>query len=240
MVAKILFDEGKVSEAIQALGAHLRDHPTDAKHRIFLFELLCFAGQYARAEKQLAVLAQGSTEAELGATLYYSALHAEKTRQEMFENQQFAKHNSAATPKLSGNINGKPFHSITDADPDMGARLEIYAAGSYMWLPFQHISSVRIEEPKRLRDTLWIPAFVTTGPSFQGAELGEVLIPVIYPLSYKHPDESVWLGRTTAWGEDDQGTEYPSGQRMLIADGEEIPLLEIRSLEFETEQAAVN
>ena len=158
----------------------------------------------------------------------------------MFENQQFAKHNSTATPKLSGNINGKPFHNITDADPDMGARLEVYAAGSYMWLPFQHISSVRIEEPKRLRDMLWIPAFVTTGASFRGAELGEVLIPVIYPLSYKHPDESVWLGRSTAWGEDDEGTEYPSGQRMLIADGEEIPLLEIRSLEFETGQAAVN
>ena len=57
MIAKQLFAAGKVQEAIAALGAHLRDHPTDSVQRTFLFELLCFAGQYDRAEKQLGVLA---------------------------------------------------------------------------------------------------------------------------------------------------------------------------------------
>ena len=80
MTPKQLFDAGKVSEAERQLTAYLREHPTDVGQRTFLFELLCFSGQYVRAEKQLSVLSQGSTEAELGAILYYSALHAEKTR----------------------------------------------------------------------------------------------------------------------------------------------------------------
>ena len=77
---------------------------------------------------------------------------------------------------------------------------------------------------------------VSTGPSFQGAELGEVLIPAIYPFSWKHPDEAVWLGRVTAWAADEAGTEYPSGQRIWLMDGEEVPFLEVQSLKFSLEQ----
>ena len=59
-----------------------------------------------------------------------------------------------------------------------------------------------------------------------------VLLPAIYPFSFTYPDESVWLGRQTLWAED-EGTSYPLGQKMLIVDGEEIPFLEIRTLEFD-------
>lgn len=237
MVAKALFDAGKVTDAIAALGAHLRDHPADSTQRIFLFELLCFAGQYARAEKQLAVLAQKSQEAELGATLYYSALHAEKMRQEMFEKQTFPT-GTKCSPDLSGKINGKPFQSITDIDPDIGPRLELYAAGAYMWLPLEQIASIRIEPPTKLRDLLWTSAFVSTKSTFKGEDLGEVLIPVIYPLTWQLPNEQAWLGRVTEWGEDDQGVEHPCGQKMFLVDGEEIPLLDIRTIEFDEAGAA--
>jgi type VI secretion system protein ImpE len=86
--------------------------------------------------------------------------------------------------------------------------------------------------PQRLRDTLWAPALVQTAPSFKGMDLGEVLIPAIYPFSWKDPNEEVWLGRVTEWSADDEGREYPSGQKMLIVDGEEVPFLEVRSLQF--------
>jgi type VI secretion system protein ImpE len=115
----------------------------------------------------------------------------------------------------------------------LGARLEVFAAGAYLWIPFQHIASLEMESPCRLRDTLWIPAVVRTGPSFKGTELGEVLIPAIYPFSWKHPDEAVWLGRVTDWVSDERGTQYPVGQKLLLRDGEEIPFLEVRSLNFQ-------
>lgn len=236
MNARELFDAGKVREAEQQLTVYLRDHPTDMGQRTFLFELLCFSGDYDRAEKQLSVLAQGGTQAEMGAVLYYAALHAEKTRHEVFERQQFSKDVSVASP--GGTLNGRPFQSLRDADPDLGARLEVFAAGAYLWIPFEHLASVEMEPPRKLRDTLWRPAIVRAGPSFEGAELGEVLIPAVYPFSWRHPNEAVWLGRVTDWAADDEGKEYPSGQKIWLLDGEEVPFLEIRSLEFSVEQAA--
>ncbi len=236
MTAKQLLDAGRVREAEGQLTAYLRDHPTDVGERTFLFELLCFSGDYVRAEKQLSVLAQGSAQTEMGAVLYYSALHAEKTRHEVFEKQQFSKDVPSAS--LEGTLNGRPFQSLRDSDPDLGARLEVFAAGAYLWIPFEHIASLEMDAPRRLRDTLWRPAMLRTGPSFQGADLGEVLVPAIYPFSWKHPNEAVWLGRVTDWSADENGTEYPSGQKIWLADGEEIPFLEVRSLEFAIRQAA--
>ena len=226
---KELFKAGKVREAVQALTAYLREHPADTAQRIFLFELLCFSGEFARAEKQLAVLADGNPDKERGAIVYYAALHAEKTRHDLFQKEEFPS-DSAASP--SGTLNGQPFTEIRDADPDIGARLEVFAAGSYVWLPFEHVASLEMESPRRLRDTLWAPAIVQAAPSFRGKDLGEVLIPAMYPFSWRHENEDVWLGRLTEWSVDDQGREAPTGQKMLLVDGEEFPFLEVRSLQF--------
>jgi type VI secretion system protein ImpE len=232
---KDLFNAGRVSDAITALGAWLRDNPGDVPQRTFLFELLCFAGQYDRAEKQLSVLSQGDKGTQLGATLYYSALHAERNRNELFRTETFPK--SDAPAELAGVLNGKPFQSFRDADPDIGARLEVYAAGAYLWIPFRHIVSISMGPPQRLRDMLWADATVMTGPSFKGTDLGQVIIPAIYPFSWKDPDESVWLGHTTVWNADEHGKEYPAGQKVFLVDGEEFPLLEVRQLEFQVEAA---
>lgn len=230
LTAKELFQQGKVREAEKALTAYMRERPSDTAQRTFLFELLCFEGEYARAERQLSVLADGSVEKETGAIVYYAALHAEKTRHELFEKEAFPSDSAAVSPP--GELNGKPFTDLRDADPDIGARLEIFAAGAYLWLPFEHVASLEMGPPQRLRDTLWAPALVQTAESFKGMDLGEVLIPAIYPFSWKHPDEAVWLGRVTDWTVDDGGREYPSGQKILLVDGEEVPFLEVRTLKF--------
>ena len=61
MTPRELFQAGKLKEAIQSLGSELRDNPTDAKRRTFLYELLCFSGDYGRAEKHLSLLATGQS-----------------------------------------------------------------------------------------------------------------------------------------------------------------------------------
>ena len=70
----------KTSEAIQVIAAEVRENPTDAKRRTFLFELLCFAGDYDRAEKHLHVLSQSGPNTEMGALLYRGVLHGERAR----------------------------------------------------------------------------------------------------------------------------------------------------------------
>jgi type VI secretion system protein ImpE len=231
MTAKELFQAGKLNEAIEALGVEVRDNPTDARRRTFLFELLCFKGEYDRAEKHLNILADATPDSRVGAVLYFSALHAERLRQDLFQKKDYPVTPVAGNPR-GGTINGQPFESLEDADPRVGPRLELFAAGAYLWIPFEHIESIEMEAPKRLRDLLWAPALVRTGPAFKETELGEVLLPVLAPFSWKNADDDVKLGRSTVWIEEDGDSRLPAGQRMFSVDDEDFPLLEIRKIEF--------
>jgi type VI secretion system protein ImpE len=233
MTAQSLYQAGRLDDAIEALSGELRSNPTDTQRRTFLFELLCFAGNYDRAAKQLDILSQGGQQAAMGTLLYQSALHAERTRQDMFANNTLPLASGPNTP-VSGTLNGKPFSSIEDGDPRVGTRLEVFAAGQYTLLPMAHIESVRMQAPKRLRDLLWAPAIVRTAPSFKGTDLGEILIPIMAPGSWQDEDDTVRLGRSTAWIALDDGREAPIGQRVLRVDGDEVPLLELRELVMTT------
>jgi type VI secretion system protein ImpE len=227
-----LFRAGRLAEALQALSGEVRDNPADTRRRTFLFELLCFAGQYERADKQLEVLGQAGSTSELGVLLYRSAIYAERQRQDLFARGEFPKRPDSPGVVLTGALNGNQFTSFSDADPRIGSRLELFAAGSYLWLPLHDVSSIQIEPPKRLRDLLWTPAVVRTTPTFKSAELGEVLMPVLAPFSWRHADDAVKLGRLTVWEQDGGDQHVPFGQKMWLVDGEEIPFLELRSLEF--------
>jgi type VI secretion system protein ImpE len=207
----------------------LRDEPMDTRRRTFLFELLCFAGEFDRAEKQLAILADTGRDAAMGSLVYRAAVQAERMRREMFEKGTLPP--TEADLPAGAVVNGRPAQAVEDADPRIGARLEVFAAGSYMWLPMAHIASIRMEPPKRLRDLLWIPAVLRTSARCKGLDLGEVLIPALTPLAFRSPDDLVRLGRQTVWEEIGEAI-VPTGQKLLLVDGEQIPILEVRTLEF--------
>ncbi len=232
MTAAELYGAGRLDEAIQAQSAALRAQPGDVRGRTFLFELLCFAGQYDRAQKQLDLLAAGSADAATGGLIYHAALHAERQRQAQFEKGEYPKSGAGSPAPVAGTLNGARFESLEDGDPRVGARLEVYAAGDVLWIPFEHVARLRMEPPRRLRDLLWAPVRLVTGPGFRGVELGEVLTPALAPLSWRHQDSNVRLGRMTVWEEDEAGQTVPFGQKMLLVDGEEFPYLEVRELEI--------
>jgi len=230
MTPQELYQTGRLREAITALGEELRKSPLDVKRRTFLFELLIFAGEYDRAEKQLDVLAGTGSAAAAGTLLYRSALHAERTRQDMF-----ARHQTPVLDfrdQIGGLCEGHPFREFADSDPRIGPNLEVYMAGSYTWIPIFYLRKVEIEAPVNLRDLMWLRARVETTPEFRLQDLGEVLIPAISPLSPRHADETVQLGRETAWEEDSTYDAVPFGAKMMLVDGVDVPLLSIRSLEW--------
>lgn len=231
MKARELFQAGQLDAAIDALGVEVRDNPTDTQRRTFLFELLCFAGQYGRAEKHLDVLAQAGPQSGMGALLYRSALHAGLTRDRMFR-EDAVPGTPPSSGDVTGTLNGTPFASLSDGDPRIGPRLEVFAAGQYTLLPFEHIASLRMSPPKRLRDLIWAPAVLKTGPKFKGLDLGEVIVPALTPLSSEDANDHVRLGRVTEWRELADGTPIPVGQKMLLVDGEEFPILEVRELDI--------
>jgi type VI secretion system protein ImpE len=86
MGAKELFDAGDLQGAIEQLTRDVKDKPRDVQSRIFLFESLCFAGDYRRAERQLDAIAQmsGDVKVELGTQLYRNILAAEAQRSALF------------------------------------------------------------------------------------------------------------------------------------------------------------
>jgi type VI secretion system protein ImpE len=238
MSAERLLREGKLDEAVKALGDELRDNPGNIRSRTFLFELLCFRGDYDRASTHLKMLGSQSKDAGVGALLYEGALHAERLREAMFRSGDLPAALPEGASAISGTLNGRPFASLTDADPRIGARLEIFAGGDYLWIPLNQVASIEMKPPARLRDLLWASTILQMGPGYQQRDLGEVLLPILCPLSFQDSDDQVRLGRITEWCRDEQGLEFPIGQKMLLVDGEEFPFLEIRKLEIGSQAAA--
>jgi type VI secretion system protein ImpE len=228
--ARELYSAGRLDSAIEALGTELRSNPTDAQRRTFLFELLAFAGSYDRAEKQLDVLAKEGPDGPLKVLPYRAALQAERIREHMFDTGDFP--TSAAPAPVAGTLDGRAFTSIEDADPRIGARLEVMAGGRYLWIPFAYLSGVRIEPPKNLRDVRWMPAQVVTNESARSMELGEVLLPSLSPSAWRSEDAELRLGRATDWTELPDGDFAPIGQKLLRIDGDLVPLIEVRELDL--------
>lgn len=236
-----LLNAGKLNEAIGALNEELRGDPGNGKSRTFLFELLCFSGDYDRAQKQLDILSQAGKQSEMGGLLYKGLLEATRTRQGVYTAEKTAPPASdQSTKTVSGTLNGSPFSNLVDADPRVGVALEVFTAGAYLKIPFPLISSVECGPPKRLRDMIWIPAVIHPTDAFQRRELGEAFVPALTAFAAAHPSDSVRLGRETVWEEDEQGVAHPVGQKLLLVDGEEIPILEVRKLDFSQAAAAAS
>ena len=129
MKARELYQAGKLNEAIQSLQAELRDNPTDVARRTFLFELLCFAGEYDRAEKHLDILRE--TPVWMPPRVLFSI-----GRRSMPSGAETAFSKKAITPgrprillRSAGLLMGSRLKSIEDADSRIGPRLEVFAAG---------------------------------------------------------------------------------------------------------------
>jgi type VI secretion system protein ImpE len=127
-------------------------------------------------------------------------------------------------------LNGQPFSSITDADPRVGARLEVYAAGQYTLVPFEYVASLQVEAPKRLRDLLWAEVRMLPSAQMKNLEAGELLMPVLTPGAAQHANPDVRLGRVTVVESLPDGTDVPVGQKILLVDDTEVPILELREL----------
>jgi type VI secretion system protein ImpE len=82
--AKELFQQGELAAAITQLISEVKARPTDTSARIFLFELLCFAGEWDRAERQLDVIATQGAQTELGVMAYRNCLKGERERRKLW------------------------------------------------------------------------------------------------------------------------------------------------------------
>ncbi len=129
-------------------------------------------------------------------------------------------------PATAGDIDGRPFAWISDADSRLGPVLEAVINGRYYWVPFSRLSRIELEPPEDLRDMVWIPARL----QFENGGESVALIPTRYPGSAAATDGLIALARKTVWEEITPDSHRGLGQRILATDADEVPLLEARTI----------
>ena len=264
MQAQELVRAGRLQEALQDLQQQVRDNPADAKLRVFLFQLLSVLGQWDRALTQLNVAAEMDAANLLMAQVCGAALNCEALRAAVFAGEraplvfgepaewvswmvQSCRHAGQeawdaakdlrdkafeAAPATAGHIDGAPFEWIADGDSRLGPIIEAIIDGKYYWVPFAAVSEIRLEEPVDLRDAVWMPVQFTWANA--GTAVG--LIPARYPQSEAAEDAGIQLGRRTEWLQRPGDGYLGLGQRMLVTDQGEYPLLATRQITFEVDR----
>lgn len=223
--------QGQLRAAIAELGEQLRREPGSSQKRTFLFELLCFAGEFDRAAKQLDVLAAGNENASTGATLLRDLLAMHRERERLLEDS--ADNNKTELRAFAMKINGVSYSSCADAEQQVEGGLEIFGTSGYELIWWGSISRLETSPPKRLRDLLWLPASLFLKGAEEKESPYQVYLPMLAPSSWKHPNEEIQLGRTSAVEEDANGKARIYGTKLLLCDEKVIPFVDVRTLEVD-------
>jgi type VI secretion system protein ImpE len=256
--AELSLKAGDPAGALAHLQEQVRAQPSDAKLRVFLFQLLCVLGQWERALSQLDVASTLDPGALAMAQMYGDAVRCEPVRHEVFEGRKspmifgqpdewlallieslllggqnrIAESNDLrarafdAAPTTAGDIDGRPFEWIADADSRLGPVLEAVINGRYYWVPFARLTKVDLEAPEDLRDVVWTPAHL----EFENGGESLALIPTRYAGSETADDMTLAMARKTLWSEAAADVHFGLGQRILTTDAEDVPLMDIRKI----------
>lgn len=129
-------------------------------------------------------------------------------------------------PTSTGDIDGKAFSWICDADTRLGPVLEAVINGRYYWIPFTRLAKIQLEPPEDLRDVVWMPAML----QFENGGQSVALLPTRYVGSESSEDGGIVLARKTVWEEIAPDTHRGLGQRILATDVDEVPLMDIKDI----------
>ena len=266
MKAKELLDAGHLSAAIEQLNQEVKSHPSDPRLRTFLFELLCFAGDYERAERQLDVIGHQSATAEVGVEVYRNILTAERNRRRLFSDGLLP--DFLFEPAAYTHLHLEAVSRLRDSQPAEAKALLEQSAGVRPPLKGR-TEGERFDDFRDADDQLgpflevivhsnyvWLPfeqiSHLTISPPKRLRDLlwipailesklgavGEVFLPVLYAGSSDHDDDQVKLGRMTDWQAVREGLSLGVGQRLFLIDGAERPMLEIREVAFDAAGSA--
>jgi type VI secretion system protein ImpE len=260
MDAKTLFESGKLSAAVEQLSHDVRAHPVDVRQRTFLFEVLCLAGDYERAGRQLDVIAQQDAKTEVGVEVYRSIMVAEKARARLtsdglmpdflLQPPPFAMLHLEAVNRLR---EGHPaearalLEKAAESEAPTGGRADgeafaDFSDGDSVLGPllelFLHSRYVWIPFAQIKNLSIAAPKklrdliWIPATLETVEAPVGGVFIPVLYRDSWRHANDQVKLGRMTDWQELGEGLLAGMGQRIFFVDDGEKPILELRELAF--------
>ena len=250
--------DGEVAAALDAVQDQVRAEPSDARHRVFLFQLLCVLGQWDRALTQLNVAGEMDA-ATLGMVqVYREALANEALRVEVFAGHK--------TPLIFGDPeqwNALLLEALKLSACGEIARSEELRADALEAAPatagqlngedFAWIADADSRIGPNLEAIIngryfWVPfhhiaeiridepedlrdlVWVPAELRWQNQGEAVALIPTRYPGSESSGDPQIQLARRTEWQDQGENLYAGLGQRTLVTDQGDYSLLEVRNI----------
>jgi type VI secretion system protein ImpE len=258
MLAEQLIKDGDLAAALKALQDTVRQDPSNAKYRVFLFQLLSVMGQWDRALTQLNVVGELDAAALPMVQTYREAIQCEALRADIFAGKRAplifgepedwlgllveALRLDAIDTSHAANLRAQAFEQA----PASGGSID---GERFEWLADADQRLGPVLEAVVNGRYFWIPFSriarieidaptdlrdtVWTAATFTWATgLQTVgLIPTRYDGSTGSDVDAVKLARRTEW-QDGRGL----GQRMFASDSADYPLMDVRTVEFDVPQ----
>ncbi|MEQ1759509.1 MAG: type VI secretion system accessory protein TagJ [Vicinamibacterales bacterium] len=256
-----LLKDGDPEAALARLQDIVRAHPDDAKHRVFLFQLLCVLGRWERALTQLKVASSLDPAALVMAQVYGDAVRCEAMRRAVFEGRKAPVLFGEPEPWLACLVESLAERHRGGNDRASQLRAEAFeaapaSAGTINDQPFEWIA----DADSRLGPVLevfingryyWLPftrlrrlsldppedlrdlVWMPARLEFDNGGEAVALIPSRYPGSDSAGDGLIALSRKTTWTEVSGNEVHGLGQRVLTTDAADVPFLDVRTVVIE-------
>jgi type VI secretion system protein ImpE len=260
MTATDLFKAGRLQAAIDAQVQDVRADPADHGKRLFLFELLAFAGDWDRARRQIDAVAYPEPERMAAVVKYKTLLDAEDHRARVFRDAIFPEFFIPPPTWVLTRLEAVAALKAGDA----AAAAEKLAASDEAAPPARGLLNGAPVDGLRDADDLfgpvlevmshggyyWLPLeqveSIGLNPPAAPRDLiwfpakltikdgpsGDAFLPARYPGSHAAANDAVRLGRATDWGEEDDQPVRGTGLRVFLNGDQFVSLLDWR--EFQT------
>lgn len=259
MTATDYYKAGQLPEAIDAQIQVVKANPGDHAKRLFLFELLAFAGDLDRAQRQIEAVQYDELERDTAVLAFRKLLDAERQRRRLFA--EGLKPEFLVEPPAHVQLRLDALNCLRSQRPAEAGQLLARAdqavpalKGQLNGKSFDHLRDgddlfAPILEVMAHGQYYWVPleqieSLAMNPPKFPrdllwvSARLemantaGDVFLPALYPNSHLHQDNQVKLGRMTDWQGDPDGPVRGVGLRTFLVGEDPSSILEWRQLQI--------
>src|SRR5262245_2077901 len=263
MLAEQSLREGRIQDALTELQDQVRREPTNARYRVFLFQLLCVLGDWERARNQLKVLSEFDAGSLGLVHVYGTAISCELLRRDVFAGTRTPLVLGEPLPWVALLVQALASDAQGATAEAQALRAEAMEQASaipgtiddqgFEWIADADSRLGPVCEVMIGGRYYWVPferirSLAVEAPTdlrdvvwipaqlvlANGGEMA-ALLPARYPGSDADPDSQIRLARKTEWEEVHPGIFHGRGQRMVTTDSSEYPLLNIRRIELRPE-----
>ncbi len=261
MGAQEIFSAGNLAEALAAAKDEVRSEPANAARRGLLSALLCFAGDFERADRQLDAIAGVDPSHSVGVALVRHLIRAEQARVQCHTEGRLPEF--LAPPSANVRLQLEAWIRIREGKLVEAAAMlanaedgRTHVAGVHAGAPFDDFRDLDdatasfFEVLTSNGKYYWVPFEQIESLEFhppkdawdllwrrvrmvvRGGPDGEVYVPVLYFGSHVSPDDRLKLGRATDWRGGGDSPVRGVGQRTFLVGDGDLGILELGRVEL--------